>query len=1408
MWADIFSEASRLPTARSLRSSLIVVPLFLVFLYMFLYVGFVWILTEYLFDICNPLYYMFLIVIVTTISEKILLIMSFNNSFAPKVDMSGMPEKFSGQNFKRWQQRMKIWLTAIGLVDVIEKAFPISETEDPNIKAAQELWIEKDRLCRGCILLALSNVLFDVYSSSSSASVTAKDLWDELDKKYNTEDVGHEKYYVGKFLKFQMVESKSVTEQAHQFMILIHGLKEADMKLPEKFLVMSIIEKFPRSWEDFGMSLKHRRGKLTMDDLMVAIAIEEEHRGEKPVMPVEFQPKANVLIGSSSKTHVKGKPQPINKIKPKAKIQKKPTNKPCWNCGQVGHWAKDCPSKKAKRQQGTTESTPQVNVLTEVDEMDSKFVSVNPQVFSIYEPREWLVDTGANVHVCADKSMFVSYQPVDRRSVAMANGNVAKVLGIGRIDLKLPSGRVLSLHRTHHVPAVRRNIISGPCLVVEGYEVTFKCNKVVITLSGTFIGKGYLSCGAFLIHVEPTFYNRNAISVKNVSAPVVYSIESGDVWHKRLGHVNYQCLKRMMNLNMIPKYAIENKKCQVCVQAKQPKRPFHSVTRNTSILDLVHTDTCEFNGMLTKDKKKYFITFIDDSSKYCYVYLLKSKDEALSKFLIFKNEAETQTEKKLKRLRSDRGGEYTSNLFEQVCQDSGIVHEVTAPYSPQSNGIAERKNRTLSDMINALLESSGLPKYMWGEALNTACHILNKVPQKHKEDSPFELWCGRKPSLKYLKVWGCLAKVLIPEHKRKKLGPKTVDAIFIGYVINSYAYRFLVIKSEISGIDVNTIVEFRDATFFEDVFPMKSGVPQQVSSSVDPSTSGSIHEHVERMTNVGADLSITDFESSQTQVEIEPRKSKRSRIAKDLGSDFITYHIEGDPNTFKDAMASSEAKHWKDAVKVEMDSIVSNGTWELVNLPPGCSTIGCKWIFKRKLKPDGSIDKYKARLVAKGFKQKEGIDYFDTYSPVSRMTTIRVLLALASVYDFTIHQMDVKTAFLHGDLEEEIYMDQPEGFVASGNENKVCKLVKSLYGLKQAPKAWHEKFDKIILSFGFQVIDSDKCVYCKVQSNACIALCLYVDDILLFGSNLNIIHETKSFLCTKFEMKDMGVANVILGIKLTRSVDGISISQSHYVEKILERFGYTNCRSVKTPYDSSKPLYKNKSGVPVSQLRYSQIIGSLMYLANCTRPDISFSVSKLSRYTSCPDRTHWEALDRVLKYLKGTSTLGLHYGKFPAVLEGYSDASWIAKNSGSNGVTGYVFTLGGGAVSWRSTKQTILSRSTFEAELCALDTSGMEAEWLKGLLSELPMTSKPVPAISVHCDSMTTIAKLKSSKYNHKQRRHIQVRLKSVRELISERVIAVDFVGTKDNTADPFTKGLDLAQVLKSKLGMGLRPIT
>uniref|UniRef100_A0A2N9I931 Reverse transcriptase Ty1/copia-type domain-containing protein n=1 Tax=Fagus sylvatica TaxID=28930 RepID=A0A2N9I931_FAGSY len=312
------------------------------------------------------------------------------------------------------------------------------------------------------------------------------------------------------------------------------------------------------------------------------------------------------------------------------------------------------------------------------------------------------------------------------------------------------------------------------------------------------------------------------------------------------------------------------------------------------------------------------------------------------------------------------------------------------------------------------------------------------------------------------------------------------------------------------------------------------------------------------------------------------------------------------------------------------DSILSNNTWVLVDLPPGSNTIGCKWVFRRKYRTDGTIQTFKVRLVAKGFRQREGIDYFDTYAPVARITSIRVLIALASIYKLVVHQMDVKTAFLNGDLDEEVYMDQPEGFVLPGKEKKVCKLVKSLYGLKQAPKQWHEKFDIVILANGFKHNGADEYVYSKFTSEYEVIVCLYVDDMLIFGTNMLGVCETKKYLASVFKMKDLNETDIILAF-----LNG----------------------------DLDEEVYMDQPE-------------GFVLPGNEKKVYIAFAVNRLSRYTSNPSAEHWKAIARVLGYLKKTKDIGLYYSGYPAVLKGYSDANWVTSVGDNKSTSGWIFTLG------------------------------------------------------------------------------------------------------------------------------------
>jgi len=589
-------------------------------------------------------------------------------------------------------------------------------------------------------------------------------------------------------------------------------------------------------------------------------------------------------------------------------------------------------------------------------------------------------------------------------------------------------------------------------------------------------------------------------------------------------------------------------------------------------------------------------------------------------------------------------------------------------------------------------------------------------------------------------------------------------------------------------------MESKNVSFFENVFPYKcNNESESLKHRVD-----------EDIQNPDLDNN-EDIQNSSLVDDDEPRRSKRARKEKSFGDDFETYLLEKEPLTYQEAVSSSEGLLWKEAIKSEIDSILQNHTWELVDLPPGSKPLGSKWIFKRKMKPDGSIDKYKARLVIKGYKQREGLDYFDTYSPVTRINSIRMILAIAALRHLEVNQMDVKTAFLNGNLDEEIYMEQPEGFRTPDSGKKVCRLVKSLYGLKQAPKKWHEKFDHAMITNGFKINECDKCVYVKETGDDYIILCLYVDDILIVGSSDKLVKSTKHMLNSRFDMKDMGLANVILGIKIIKTADGLVLSQAHYVDKILDKFNKNDSSIARTPLDNSLHLSKNR-GTGVSQVEYSRVIGCLMYLMSCTRPDISYAVSKLSSYTSNPSKEHWSALTRVLRYLRHTRDYGLYYTRYPSVLEGYTDANWISDVKDSRCTSGYVFTLAGSAVSWKSSKQTVIARSTMESEFIALDKCGEEAEWLRHFLEDIPKWDKPVPPIKIHCDSQSAIGRAQSTMYNGTSR-HIRRRHNTIRQLLSTGIISIDYVKSKDNIADPLTKGLNREAVERLAKGMGLKAL-
>ena len=532
------------------------------------------------------------------------------------------------------------------------------------------------------------------------------------------------------------------------------------------------------------------------------------------------------------------------------------------------------------------------------------------------------------------------------------------------------------------------------------------------------------------------------------------------------------------------------------------------------------------------------------------------------------------------------------------------------------------------------------------------------------------------------------------------------------------------------------------------------------------------------------------------------QQEKRSAIPNDymvyLHESESDLGIENDPVTFSQAMNDVNSDKWLEAMKDELKSMVHNEVWDLVELPEGHRKVGCKWVFKTKRDSRDNLERYKARLVAKGFTQKDGVNYKETFSPVSKKDSFRIFMALAAHYDLELYQMDVKTAFLNGNLNEEVYMDQPMGFIEKGKEHMVCKLKRSIYGLKQASRQWYLKFNDTIVSFGFEENIIDRCIYLKVCGSKFIFLILYVDDILLATNDLHLLHETKRFLSNNFEIKDMGEVTYVIGIEIfrNRSLGMLGLYQKSYINKVLERFRMQNCSASPVPIQKGDKFslmqcpHNDLERKQMQAIPYASVVGSMMYAQICTRLDISFVVGMLGRYQSNPWLDHWKAAKKVLRYLQGTKEYMLTYRRSDHLeVIGYSDSDYAGCVDTRKSTCGYLYLLAGGAISWKSVKQSVIATSTMEAEFVACFEAMVQAKWLQNFISGLGIVDSIARPLKIYCDNSVAVFFSKNDKYS-KGSKHMELKYFAVKEEVQKQRVSIEHISTNLMIDDPLRKGL------------------
>ncbi|KAK9078942.1 hypothetical protein SSX86_003001 [Deinandra increscens subsp. villosa] len=504
--------------------------------------------------------------------------------------------------------------------------------------------------------------------------------------------------------------------------------------------------------------------------------------------------------------------------------------------------------------------------------------------------------------------------------------------------------------------------------------------------------------------------------------------------------------------------------------------------------------------------------------------------------------------------------------------------------------------------------------------------------------------------------------------------------------------------------------------------------------------------------------------------------------------DFVTFHASTppttEPRTYTQAQKYTE---WCNAMQTEIDALHSAQTWVLVPPPSTTNVVGCKWVFRIKRHADGSVSRYKARLVAKGYHQTEGIDYTDTFSPVVKPTTIRLVLSLAFSLGWGIRQVDVNNAFLHGDLSETVYMAQPPGFIDPTYPHHVCLLKKAIYGLKQAPRAWFSKLSNTLLEFGFTqcVSDTSLFIYCH-QSVTCYML-VYVDDVIITGNSPEFVSEVVSRLHSRFALKDLGIISNFLGIEATTHNNVLHLSQQRYLLELLQRTGLSQCKPLSTPVSSGQQLSKHTGVLLPDPSEYRSTVGALQYLV-LTRPEIAYAVNKASQFLQNPTDRHWIAVKRILRYLKGTITHGLCIRRSRNLtLHAYADADWAGCPDDRRSTTGYCVFLGPNLISWSSKKQHTVARSSTESEYRALAHTAAELRWIMSLLSELRVSLSFPPTL--WCDNIGATY-LAANPILHQRTKHLEIDLHFIRDMVLSRTLTVKYVSTNSQFADVLTKGL------------------
>ncbi|KAG6590544.1 putative integrase [Phytophthora cinnamomi] len=955
----------------------------------------------------------------------------------------------------------------------------------------------------------------------------------------------------------------------------------------------------------------------------------------------------------------------------------------------------------------------------------------------------WAIDSGATHHICNDKAKFVDIKVCDEGELTVANGNTAKIMGVGTVmqRVTLPNGkeRDIRIQDALYVPSMNKNLLSVPQINRSGlFKVVFDGAEMHIAQkkSKKIVASADLIDGLYWLRVP-------SCAANSVSKASVNAVDL----HARLGHAPNDVLRKMVSSGMVtgakmPTSSKKSSQCRGCQQGKWckalPKQPEQAQVQAVRVPPLRHLRA---HGEESLGGSRYLLLITDEASGCMSGFCLRARSESEGCLRRFITKVEKQFDARVKFVRHDGAKEFATNSLLAYYADHGIEVQPTVRYAHQTNATAERANRTIVTIDRSMFHCAGLDKTFWAEAAMTAIYIKNRLPSpKSPDKTPFEIVYKSKPNVKHMRIFGCKAYDLTPKEKRLKWDPKAREGIFMGYEERSKAYQ-------VYDIEAGQVVISRDVTFDESSF--------NASKAADG-------EEVNRLTDVFDDMQVSDDSGTRVFTQAGKRNSRPDNQDRDnvrcprrsAGLEEASAPGRSEDEDQRESTAAQK-KNRKKTMKTAR--------------PHPCSgvqrAVGTKWVFKINRNADGSIE-VQGSARRERLRAKYGIDYTETFSPVVKYVTLRMIIAVAKYFGWPMDQLDVVTAFLYGLMKEKVFCSVPEGVELDDGFDCV-ELLKAIYGLKQASRVWNETFDGM----------------CAPSVFACQATTLPLHQgrrrrmrsaAGLRGRRLGdrkfgeMIAEVKRQLKSRFEMTDSGKCSFILGIEVVDNADGsVTLSQARYINDILERFGMQDCKPAASPVDISMKLVSSDAMTKLDA-PFREAVGALMHLMTSTRPDIAFAVGYVSRFMENPQVEHWIAVKRIFRYLQGTKSHGIRFSPGKDI----------------------DFQVAGGPISWGSKKQSSVSLSTSEAEYIALSLAIQEGKWVHKLLCEILVAAGGVtPELKIFEDNQSCI-KMTKNPVNHGRAKHIDIKYHHIRDEVKRGEVIVEYCETATMLADIMTKGL------------------